>query len=502
MTGSLGATADPRVRNANLASRQIAGIPTATLLGRLAIFLLFLAVYAIFAPRFMRYLNPLTGDEPYYVMTGLSIVRDGDLNEANNYAQQDYQSFYPPDPLPANWQGWPAFPRTLPPHPAHSVRPGLYSKHGLGVVLLVLGPYVAGGRAAVVLFLNVCAALVALNIYLLARRYLNHRGVALGLTALLALSNPLMSYAYLIFPEIFAALAIVYAFRRAREPQNSGWQWLLVGLGLALPPWLHARFIPAVLALGLVLLPALRRERSWGRRAALVVPPVLSAVALILYYFYIYGQPLPSTADHAGFNDLGGAINGFFGLFLDEQWGLVVYTPLYLLALWSVVRFARSCRADAAAMLAVLAPYLALVAVYRVWWGEWGPPARYLAPIVPLLVMPIAWWIARTNPLRAATAVTALGLPGIAVMGAFVVAPQLMYNHPDGHSALFTALAAQVGLAWPKVLPSFQFYAPSSLGIRVAWSLTVAGVVVLPPLLALARKYPARHEGHATTRGA
>lgn len=502
MTDPSGPTTDPSDRDANLSSRQVAGGTGSTVLGRFAIFLLFLVVYAVFAPRFMRYLNPLTGDEPFYVMTALSIVRDGDLNEANNYARHDYQSFYPPDPLPANWQGWPAFPRTLPPHPAHTIQPGLYSKHGLGVVLLILGPYVAGGRAAVVMFLNACAALVALNIYLLARRYIDSWGVALGLTALLAFSNPLMSYAYLIFPEIFAALAIVYAFRRAREPRNAGWQCLLVGLGLALLPWLHARFIPAVLGLGLVLLPALLRDRSWGRRAALVLPPVLSAVALLLYYFYIYGQPLPSTADHAGFSDLGGAINGFFGLFLDEQWGLLVYTPLYLLAFWSIVRFARACRTDAAAMLAVLAPYLALVAVYRVWWGEWGPPARYLAPIVPLLVVPIAWWLSKTDPRWATTSVLLLGLPGLAVMGAFVVAPQLMYNQPDGHSALFTALGALEERTWPKVLPSFQFYAASAWETRLSWSLALVGLVVLAPLLALARDRAARLEVHADTRGA
>lgn len=74
----------------------------------LAIVIVCLSIYALFIPRIMAALSPLTGDEPFYVMTALSLAHDGDLDESNNYAQGDYRSFYPPDPLPAGWQGWPA----------------------------------------------------------------------------------------------------------------------------------------------------------------------------------------------------------------------------------------------------------------------------------------------------------------------------------------------------------------------------------------------------------
>ena len=41
-------------------------------------------------PNVLSRLDPLTGDEPFYVMTAISIIRDGDLDEANNYAQRDF----------------------------------------------------------------------------------------------------------------------------------------------------------------------------------------------------------------------------------------------------------------------------------------------------------------------------------------------------------------------------------------------------------------------------
>lgn len=438
-----------------------------------------MAIYALFIPRILTALNPLTGDEPFYVMTALSIAHDGDLDETNNYAQGDYRTFYPPDPLPQGWQGWPAFPRELPPHPAHSVRPGLYSKHGLGVAVLILVPYLLGGRLATILLLNAVAALVAANIVLLARRY-GHGwlgAVALGIP--LVFVNPLMSYAYLIFPEIFAALAIVYAYRRSREPANTGWQWFGVGLALAMLPWLHARFIPAGLGLVAILLSGWLREASWRRRLAGLLPPLVSAVALLTYYLVIYGQPFPSTQDHAGFNTPPEIVNAAFGLFLDEQWGLLIHAPIYLLTAVGLGVLWRTRRADLLALLAVALPYLALVAFYRVWWGEWGPAARYLAPLAPLAIAPLAAWTARVRRAVAIVAIGLLALPGLAIMGGFLAAPQLMYNQPDGFNALFSSWAAQLGEVWPKFLPSFQPYALSPLDVRVFWSLWLAVLAAL-----------------------
>ncbi len=438
-----------------------------------------MAVYALFIPRIMAALNPLTGDEPFYVMTALSLAHDGDLDETNNYGQGDYRAFYPPDPLPANWQGWPAFPRELPPHAAHSVRPGLYSKHGLGVAVLILVPYLLGGRLAAILFLNLVAALVAANIALLARRY-GHGwlgAVALGLP--LVFANPLMSYAYLIFPEIFAALAIVYAYRRSREAQNTAVQWLGVGLSLAVLPWLHARFIPAVLGLVAILVAGWLRERSWRRRLAGLLPPLLSAVALLAYYLAIYGKPFPSTEDHAGFNTPPEIVNAAFGLFLDEQWGLLLHAPIYLLTAVGFGVLWRTRRNDLSAILAVALPYLALVAFYRVWWGEWGPAARYLAPLAPLAITPLAAWAGQVRRAVAVIVVALLTLPGLAIMAGFLAAPQLLYNQPDGFNALFTNWAASRGEVWPKFFPSFQPYAPSPISVRLVWSLWLAVLATL-----------------------
>jgi hypothetical protein len=441
------------------------------------------ALYAAFIPQIIRFLSPLTGDEPFYVMTAISIARDRDLDELNNYQQEDFASFYPSDPLPDDWQGWAFFPRILPPHQADSARAGLYSKHGLGVAVLITPAYSWGGRVAVIALLNVIAALVAANMVLLARRYGHGWFAALALAAPLAFSNPLMSYAYLIFPEIFAALAVIYAFRRSREPENTALQWFGVGLALATLPWLHARFVPAVIGLICLLIPGWWRERSWGRRLAGLLPPALAAVGLFSYYIAIYGRPYPSAEDHAGFNWPHEMVNAAFGLFLDEQWGLLIHAPLYLLAFAGLITLWQRNRTEASALLAVLLPYLAMIAFYRVWWGEWGPPARYLAPIAPLAIAPIAAWARAVRRPVAVGGIALLALPGFAIMAGFLDFPQLMYNHPDGHSALFTSWAARLDREWPKVIPSFQFYSPSPWPTRAIWSLLLVGIVCALALL-------------------
>ena len=60
------------------------------------VFLVSFLVLALFTPRVTTYLDPTTGDEPFYLMTAISILKDGDLNECNNYTQHDELAIYPP----------------------------------------------------------------------------------------------------------------------------------------------------------------------------------------------------------------------------------------------------------------------------------------------------------------------------------------------------------------------------------------------------------------------
>ncbi len=435
-----------------------------------AVFVIAFALFAACIPRITTRLDPVTGDEPFYLMTAYSILHDHDIDETNNFANRDWLRFYPSYPLARDWQGWPGISPNLPPHASKTFRTGLFSKHGLGIPVLIVAPFAAWGRTGVVLLYNLMAAGVAANIYLLARTVAARRR-ALILTAILMASVPLGTYAFLIFPEMPAALLLTYAVRRLLAPTNRPWQWALVGLSVGYLPWLHARFVPVVA--GLVLIFAWRHLRPAWRPALFgVVPAGLLLILFELYSLVFYHFPVPNRQDHAGFSSPGGIVNGFFGSLLDAQWGLFIVAPIYLLAVAALVLYVHAQPRDGVVLVLVLVPYALIISAYIVWWGEWGPAARYWTAALPLLALPLAWWweqAARAHPRSAALLLGVVSAWGGFWLAGWLRQPQWLYNQPDGKNNLLVHWLGGFGGHLAAIVPAYEFYAASPVTTRVLW---------------------------------
>lgn len=423
-------------------------------------------------------------------MTSISLIEDHDLDETNNYANRDYHRFYPA--LGPTRDGWPSYPDPLPPHQSDTTLPGLYSKHGLGLALLIALPYDFGGRTLTLVALAVIAALLAANMTLLAARYTTMPELAALAALLLALTNPLFSFSLLIFPELTAALAITYATRRLLADRNHFWHWLLVGASIASLPWLHYRLAPISVIIAAMAVIPLRRQWAFGNVVAALLFPLISACTLLWWYLRLYHSPFPPSTDHAGFSGFTGTLNGLGGTFLDQQWGAFIHNPVLLLAVAAFFPFALAHRRDAVAIAAIVLPYLVLISAYRVWWGEWNPPARYLTDIVPLAVIPLAWTIDQLPGVWRWLVPSLFALPAAAIMATFVADPQRMYNQPDGTSRLLETWRNWLGLDATQVIPSFVFYSESSVTERLtfgmlglAWVGTIATVIYV-----VTRLYP------------
>jgi hypothetical protein len=423
-------------------------------------------------------------------MTSISLVDDHDLDETNNYANRDYHRFYPA--LGPTHSGWPSYPDPLPPHQSDTTRPGLYSKHGLGLALLIALPFYLGGRTLTLIVLAAIAALLAANMTLLAARYTRLPGLAALSALALALTNPLFSFSLLIFPEMSAALAITYATRRLLADRNHPWQWLLTGAAIAVLPWLHYRLTPISVILAVIAVIRFRRQWTPPSIISAAILPASSASALLWWHRHLYNSPFPPSTDHAGFSGFTGTINGLAGTFLDQQWGAFIHNPLLLLAVSAFVPFALARRRDASVIAVLVLPYLILISAYRVWWGEWNPPARYLTDVVPLAVIPLAWLFDQLPGIWRWLVPTLFALPAAAVIATFVNDPQLMYNQPDGTSRLLETWHDWIGIDATRVIPSFVFYSESSLTERLtfgmlglAWVGTIASVIYV-----LTRLYP------------
>src|SRR5215203_2043718 len=72
-----------------------------------------------------------------------------------------------------------------------------------------------------------------------------HHSIAFAVWAALSFSVPQMLLSLMIYPEVIAGLALVYAFRQVaiRPLPSQLWRRSLVGLAIAVLPWLNPRFV-------------------------------------------------------------------------------------------------------------------------------------------------------------------------------------------------------------------------------------------------------------------
>jgi hypothetical protein len=465
-----------------------------------------LLVLALLTPHVFDWLNPPTGDEPFYLTTAITILRDHSLDESDSYLTYRFWEFAPTceEMAKPHWgdvgpkalysvpgvyaPGLRACPNTpsgfeyLPPHQSkETIRPGNYTKHGLGLSFLIIPAYALAGRLGVMFFINLLAALVGVNCWLLAWEMTGRRGVAWLTWGAMLFTSPLLPFAFLIFPATPAALAVVYSWRRLRlvararleglernKPLfvevNGPVRALLVGLCIGILPWLHSVYLSIAIPLFLYFVfgGRMRYWREWLPGwspvpvALFLLPLILLNGLLMAFYLWLYGSPLPNTQDHAGFAPLSYLWNGLLGLLFDQKYGLLVYSPIYLLAFAGLVLLGwsrgdqvltRRRRSDLIWLGVAVVPNYLVMSSYNQWWGEWGPPARYLVPLVPVLAAPLAVTLAEgRNWFSRIFLGLALLWSGI-ISVAWMYNPHLMYHWQDNNPAkLLTWLEDNVAL--------------------------------------------------------
>jgi hypothetical protein len=333
------------------------------------------------------------GDELHHLLAARSWVQDGDLDLANQYAQEQWRAFAGREVQPSG---------TL-------VLERLREPQGIGTALAISPAYAAGGAGGVELMIAALTALAFVLAAALARRMVPEPWASAGVLAA-GLSPPALAAATTVSPQPIAAAllagAALCAVRvRERGRLRDGYAAALL---LALLPWLD----PALTVVGLpaaVLL--VRWLAAEGRRLAALITAELMLGSLVVYARLnetLFGGPLPSAAAAAPRQDAAGIAErapNLLGLWLDPTAGLLRWAPVLALAFvgaWLLVRSRREHVAAAiparreaeraAELLVATAAAQWLIAAFTVedpdgWWF----PGLPLFAAVPALAALSAW---------------------------------------------------------------------------------------------------------------
>ncbi len=325
-----------------------------------------------------------------------------------------------------------------------------YSPYGIGTSLALV-PLVALGqflmhdpRALVIVYLPVICGLtvVALNGVLVELGV--SRTWAAALSLIYAFGTLAWHYSGVMFSEPLLGLTMILALLSLLRFKRTGGARWLVAAGAASATAILARddslllVLPPLLIYAAVL--SLQMRPNWAARArdalAYLGPIAAAGLIALAYHLVRYGWGSgPYANDGIGFSQP--FLSGLYGLLLSPGAGLLVFSPVLVIAFVGFVPFARRWRAAALVIAGLILLRLLFFAGWWDWSGgaTWGP--RYMVPLIPLMMVPVGfvtgtWWR------RLIVAFGALGV-GIEVLGQLV--PYGLY-----YGAIVPQLAEQLGI--------------------------------------------------------
>jgi hypothetical protein len=349
------------------------------------------------------------GDEPHYLLISHSLLRDGDLDLADNYSNRDYGRYM-------------MFEGKIAPHVVAGADPGSrYSFHSPGIAFLMLPFYALGslfeGKALVFIIrlgMGLWGALFSLQVYLYARSEWRTTTTALQLWALTSFTAPVFFYAIHIYPEILVAAFSLAAFRIFRFSPALSWiKAALSGFLVSSLIWFHAlKYIFISFPLFLYGFMMVRKKASRRRYLWLYL---LAAAAVVLLYLQfqktVYGTYSLSAVSWA--QDMTNTGEEFLrfartllfriplrdrwetlaGYFLDQRDGLLLYAPLYFFALLGAWEMWKRKRKDFFLLLLLTAPYV-LVSAFLTQRTGYAPQARPLVAVIWAAVIWLGYFLA------------------------------------------------------------------------------------------------------------
>ena len=394
------------------------------------------------------------GDEPHYMMIAHSLIFDRDLDLSNNYADKSIVisdgnleerhgmpgrggRFYPTHD--------PGMPLLFAPYYGAAYLLSARLAEGLPEGLLRASKLNRWGllRAFMSMAMIGLSGLLAVQIFDLCLHFTGKKELSFYWALLTVCSPPILSFSYLFFTELLSALLAVYSYRKltlddSPEPRR----FAAAGFWTSFLFFIHVKNIGIVIALAVIALYRLRSAKDAARSAWAWLAAFGLVLALRTAVNYgMWGTLLSAPQTHAAFNGWSvwsQMVCRVFGLLLDQEAGLFVYGPMYVLALPAFYVLWRSSKARFAELLLPFALTYGLIVSFPLWtwhgWtGFWSPACRYLVPAVPFLSLAAVFLL--KDLARAPLALKSLLGLQVLLDFFFWQFPKLLWNDGDGIAA-------------------------------------------------------------------
>ena len=401
----------------------------------------------------------LSGDEPQYLITAMSLGDDGDLDVSDEIAEEEWRAFHE---VPLDRQTQPlAGGREVSPHDP------------LFPALLAVPMLIGGWWGAKLMLAVLSGVLAALLVWVAVRRWGVRPGAAAVTMSIFGASAPIAVYGSQVYPELPAALAVAIAVALLSGALGRA---AVAGAGLCVVvlPWLSVKYAPVAALIALWLIVRLWRMERRAEAGAVVAGLSVAALAFAVAHLEWYGGwTAYATGDHfvdgefgvVGLDpDFAGRSRRLIGLLVDRNFGIAAWQPAWLLVVPAVVAIVRVRPPFWAWLTGVVAVgWLGATFVALTMHGWWWP-GRQIVLVLPVLVVVVAWWADSAR--RAFVALALFGAVGMATYAWLVVEGSL------GNTTWivdFFDTTNPVYRAWRLVLPDYMNVTTTTWVLHGAW---------------------------------